>query len=88
MTSLLAQSRLPLVLVISDDDSDDGTYALLERFAAVASFPVRTLHGPGRLGVTRNFYHDITDCHGKLIILADQDDIRLPSKTAIISDAF
>jgi hypothetical protein len=63
-------------------------HALLDRFAAVASFPVRTLHGHGRLGVTRNFHHDITDCHGELIILADQDDIRLPSKMAIITDAF
>ena len=88
LTSILAQSCLPSELVISDDGSDDGTHALLERFAAVAPFPVRVLHGPERLGVTRNFERAIADCQGELIILADQDDIWLPSKMAIITDAF
>jgi glycosyltransferase involved in cell wall biosynthesis len=58
--SILAQSRLPSELVMSDDGSDDGTRAQLERFAAVAPFPVRMLHGPERLGVTRNFGRALT----------------------------
>ena len=60
LASILAQSRLPSELVMSDDGSDDGTRAQLERFAAVAPFPVRMLHGPERLGVTRNFGRALT----------------------------
>ena len=88
LTSILTQTRQPTEVVISDDGSDDGTYELIERFAAKAPFPVRLLRGPERLGVTRNFERAINECSGELIILADQDDIWLPSKIEVFTDTF
>jgi hypothetical protein len=51
-------------------------------------FSVRVLHVPERLSATRNFQRAGTDCQGELIIPADQDDIWLLSKRAIITNAF
>ncbi|WP_370281997.1 glycosyltransferase [Plantibacter sp. M259] len=55
LASMLAQTVLPGEIVVSDDGSTDGTSAIVERFAAESSVPVRVLRNPSPLGVTRNF---------------------------------
>ena len=55
LSSILAQSRLPDEIVVSDDGSRDDTLAIVERMAGTAPLPVRVLSGLEPLGVTRNF---------------------------------
>ena len=75
LASFLAQTRLPDELVVGDDNSRDGTVALIEEFADRAPFPVRiTVNNPG-LGPADNFATAITRCSGDVIFLSDQDDI-------------
>lgn len=78
--SLLAQHQLPDEIVICDDQSTDGTAALLHRFAAESPFPVRVLVNPTRLGYNKNFEKALSECTGELIFICDQDDAWLPEK--------
>ncbi len=66
--------------MVGDDNSQDGTIALLEEFAARAPFPVRvTVNQPG-LGPAANFATTIARCTGDVIFLSDQDDTWRPDK--------
>ena len=80
LQSLAAQTRVPDELVVSDDDSRDGTRAILEEFAARAPFPVRLYFNEQNIGSTRNFEQVIGFCEGDIIALSDQDDVWLPEK--------
>jgi glycosyltransferase involved in cell wall biosynthesis len=88
LESYLAQTRLPDELVACDDDSTDGTRAILEAFAKRAPFPVRLDRNPTRLGSTKNFEKAIRLCTGDLIATSDQDDIWLPHKLAFNEAGF
>ena len=83
--SLLEQDLLPDEIVISDDQSTDGTKELLAELAATAPFPVRILENPTRLGSNRNFERALSACTGDLIFLCDQDDFWLPEKIATVT---
>lgn len=78
--SLLDQHRLPDEIVICDDQSTDGTIALLRRLAAEAPFAVRILENPVRLGFNKNFERVLSECTGDLIFICDQDDYWFPEK--------
>jgi glycosyltransferase involved in cell wall biosynthesis len=85
--SILRQSRLPDELIISDDASDDGTVADAGRFAQIAPFSVRVVaHTPS--GITANYLHALAQSTGDIIVFADQDDVWLPEKLAVIEQAF
>ncbi len=88
LDSFLAQTRLPDELVVCDDSSSDGTWALLEDFARRAPFPVRLERNPERLGSTKNFEKAIGLCTGDLIATSDQDDVWLPRKLALNEAGF
>jgi len=87
LDSFLAQTRLPDELVVCDDSSSDGTWALLEDFARRAPFPVRLERNPERLGSTKNFEKAIGLCTGDLIATSDQDDVWLPGKVEAVVKA-
>ena len=74
LASLAQQRRRPDELVICDDQSTDGTYDILTRFAVQAPFPVRLVRNDRQLGVTPNFSQAIGLCTGDNIALSDQDD--------------
>ncbi len=78
--SLLAQEQLPDEVVICDDQSTDGTVALLSRLAAESPFRVRILENPVRLGYNKNFEKALSECTGDLIFICDQDDAWFPEK--------
>ncbi len=78
--SLAQQHRLPDELVIQDDGSDDDTLAVVEAFAATAPFPVLLEVNPVRLGSTANFERALERCRGRIVALADQDDVWYPTK--------
>lgn len=81
LDSLASQTRLPSELVVSDDDSNDDTVAIVERFAQAAPFPVVICTGD-RSGYGQNFLRAARNCRGDLIAWCDQDDIWLPNKLA------
>jgi hypothetical protein len=88
LDSIARQSRLPDEVVICDDASSDGSWALVEGFAAAAPFPVHAHRGTANVGSTRNFARAIALCRGDVIALCDQDDVWLEDKLARIATAF
>jgi glycosyltransferase involved in cell wall biosynthesis len=75
LESIVAQTRTPDELVISDDQSTDDTLRLIEEFAAAAGFPVRLSVNESNLGTAKNFEKAISLCRGDVIVLSDQDDV-------------
>ena len=57
----------------------------VREFAATAPFRVRMEHNPTRLGATANFERAASPCRGDIVFLADQDDIWLPDKIAVLA---
>src|SRR5579872_6976848 len=86
LESIGAQTQLPCELVVCDDHSTDDTIAILKRFQANASFPVRIVQNALRVGSTRNFDQAIGMARGGFIALCDQDDRWLPGKLKRLSD--
>jgi glycosyltransferase involved in cell wall biosynthesis len=82
LQSIAEQTRLPDEMVVCDDGSTDRTLAILEAFAASASFPVRIIRNEVNLGSTRNFEKAAMLCMGEAIAFCDQDDVWLPEKLA------
>ncbi|MGI4948786.1 MAG: glycosyltransferase [Janthinobacterium lividum] len=80
LDSIAAQTVAPDELVVQDDGSDDGSAALIERFAAQAPFPVRLVVNAQRLRPARNFGACIARCTGDIILLTDQDDVWLSDR--------
>jgi glycosyltransferase involved in cell wall biosynthesis len=85
LDSLVAQTRRPDELVVTDDGSADDTLALLADFARVAPFPVRVHRNATKLGYKANFVQCAGLCTGDLIAFCDQDDVWLPGKLALQS---
>jgi glycosyltransferase involved in cell wall biosynthesis len=77
LESFLSQERKPDELVVTDDCSEDGTLAILERFTSRAPFTVRIVRNTQKLGFNRNFEKGITLCTGRVILCSDQDDVWL-----------
>ncbi len=78
LDSIYSQSKLPDEVVVCDDNSSDGTVAILEEYKVKYGLKYY-VNNPG-LGVNENFYKAISLCSGDYIALSDQDDIWLPNK--------
>jgi glycosyltransferase involved in cell wall biosynthesis len=83
VASILAQTVLPLQIVLSDDASRDQT---IEEFTnaidvakasrtEIGDIDIVILRNESPLGVTKNFEQAISHCVGDLIALSDQDDL-------------
>ena len=81
IASVLGQQGVQVGLVIGDDASTDGTWALLQAWAS-RSDAVRILRHPRRLGLRANLAAVLGQCQADLIAPCDQDDIWLPHKLA------
>lgn len=88
LESISQQTRVPDELIICDDVSSDDTVLIIKRFATSAPFPVRLEVNSQNLGSTNNFEKAISLCEGRLIALADQDDVWLPHKLETIEACF
>ncbi len=74
IASILSQSYPHIEIVISDDESNDGTYERLLEYAA-SDIRIRVLPRSGRRGFNENFMHCFRACRGQWILPCDQDDI-------------
>ena len=69
LESIALQSRLPMELVVCDDQSTDDTISILKRFQSEAPFTVKVVRNSQRLGSTQNFDQAIGLARGDLIAL-------------------
>lgn len=88
LASIGGQTRTPDELVVCDDGSVDQTVSIIESFTESVTFPVRLRVNECRLGSTKNFEQAIRLCTGDFIALADQDDVWIPSKLAMLETEF
>jgi hypothetical protein len=80
LDSLARQTLLPSELVISDDQSTDGTFEVIREFAATSPFPVRVVPNHIRRGFADNFINALGYSSSDCVAYCDQDDVWLPSK--------
>lgn len=87
LDSILAQIGKEDEIVISDDNSTDGTLALIQSYADTR---IRVLHHDSSKITTtfpldkptHNFENAMIHAKGDIIFLADQDDVWLPGKVS------
>lgn len=88
LDSIQAQNFPPSELVICDDCSQDATLEIIYAFKASCNFHINVLVNERTVGVSKNFENAIAHCSGDVILLADQDDIWLPTKIQEIVNVF
>lgn len=91
LASLLAQVRLPDQIVIRDDASADGTWALLRIFGAQArerGIGIDLKCNAENLGYVRNFERALAAADGDLVFLCDQDDVWHAEKIRRMTEEF
>lgn len=79
LDSLLRQTRSADEIIIQDDHSTDGTWALLHEYAARCPEIKLFTNEAGR-GVNNNFFSALRRATGDFIAISDQDDIWNPAK--------
>ncbi|RMH93619.1 glycosyltransferase family 2 protein [Lysobacter pythonis] len=83
LSSLRAQTVQPDVYVLSDDASEDDSWALLQAFAEdrhTAGCAVVLHRNPVNLGYVRHFEQALQRVDAELLFTCDQDDIWHPDK--------
>ena len=86
MDSILNQNVLPDEIVISDDNSNDSTYSILEEYQAVCNNVEIKLYKNPRKGISSNFENAIRNTTGDIVFLCDQDDLWMPNKVGVIKE--
>lgn len=89
--SLLAQTHVPDEIVVRDDASSDGTFAVLENLreeALARGIRVTLARNERNLGFVGNFEAALADASGGIVFLCDQDDIWHPHKIALMLAQF
>lgn len=80
LNSIQIQSFRNWSLQISDDNSDDNTFKLLQAFAKKSHNPVQITSNNDKKGVIGNFAQVLDMCDGSYVMLCDQDDVWLSEK--------
>jgi len=91
LDSLLAQTRLPDEIVMSDDGSTDASLHILQTFAKRArglGISVQLWSNPENLGYVENFSGALQRATGDVLFLCDQDDVWRPDKLALMAQCF
>src|SRR5664279_2258676 len=88
LDSIAGQLRAPDQVIICDDASDDGTWAIVKAWSHVVPFRVVTHCQQSNVGLRRNVETALRLCDRDVIVLADQDDIWSPEKLAVVETAF
>jgi glycosyltransferase involved in cell wall biosynthesis len=86
LDSVLAQDGVEVDVVAMDDASTDGTFAILQAYAAKDP-RVRVYRHEENLGHLRSFEQCMDLCEAPLIAPCDQDDVWEPTKLATLAAA-
>lgn len=83
--SILAQETdFPVEVVVGEDGSKDGTFAVADHYRKQYPAVVRVLEREKNLGMSRNYYETFEACRAKYIAWLDSDDYWTdPEKLAI-----
>jgi len=86
----LAQTYSPLEIVISDDASDDATWAVIQRRVAGYAGPHRLVlnRNASNLGIGAHISRALALSHGELLFVAAGDDVSLPQRCDRVVDAW
>lgn len=82
--SILVQLQLNDEIIISDDGSSDNTLKVVRDFQDER---IKIFMNKTGKGVNSNFENALMQASGDIIFLSDQDDIWLPHKVSLCSDA-
>ena len=76
--SLIGQTYPNLEIIISDDNSTDGTKQVLKKYEGTGN--IKIIYNKENVGFTRNFAFAAMQASADYIAFSDQDDIWLPQK--------
>lgn len=81
-----AQTYSPLEIILSDDHSPDGTFAVMEEMAKAYRGPHRVVlnRNPKNLGMIGHINRVVELAQGEFIVPAAGDDISLPQRTEAV----
>lgn len=85
LESLLRQTLLPHEVIVSDDNSSDGTIDIAREILSRSGINCDVFVNPQNLGFRENFMSAAARASGDLIAFCDQDDIWMPKKLEICS---
>ena len=90
VASAFAQTYRPLEIILSDDCSPDGTFAVMEEMAAAYRGPhtVRLNRNPVNLGIVGHTNHVWQLANGALLTACHGDDIAEPTKVERLVEAW
>lgn len=85
-----AQTYEPLEIILSDDNSPDGTFRIMEEMAAAYDGPhrVRLNRNPENLGLVRHIDRIMELATGELIVQNAGDDVSRPDRAARLAEAW
>lgn len=88
--SILAQDCAPLEIILSDDGSGDGTYAIIEHEAATYRGPhiIRLNRNPENLGSVAHLNKLMTMARGRFIVLGHGDDVAHAGRARALTEAW
>ena len=86
----LSQTYSPLEIVLSDDCSSDGTFAVMEQMASSYKGPHRVIvnRNPSNFGLGGHVNRIMELSTGELVVIAEGDDISLPERTSLTYEAW
>ena len=86
----LAQEFSPMEIILSDDCSPDGTFQIMQEFAAAYRGPhaVRLRREPVNIGTVQHVINLARLAQGELMVIAAGDDISYPDRSLMLYDAW
>ena len=84
----LAQDYPDLEIILSDDGSSDGSFAIIEQAVRRYDGPHRVIASrtPVNSGLLAHIYHAVAKASGELIVVAAGDDISLPQRVRVLAE--
>lgn len=82
LESIAVQTKQPFEVIISDDNSSDGTVEIARKFREQMPYEVTIIANSERKGYPANFFTALRACRGDVIAMCDQDDLWHPDKLA------
>ncbi len=86
----LAQTYEPLQIILSDDNSTDGTFKVISSIAEAYTGPHTIVlnRNPENLGIGGHINEVMTISEGELIVVSAGDDISDPNRTKVLFDVW